>query len=94
MHRHRFDPISFFFGVIFVAPAAWVLLVDDLDLLDARWVWPLVLILGGLALLASMFGSRRQRPLEVEDLATSRADAQDDLLERAAAELPDEPHLS
>lgn len=94
MQRHPFDPISFFFGVVLVAISAWVLFADDLDILDARWLWPLLLILGGLALLASMFGSRQRRPLEADPGGPTGHEVPDDLLQQAAAELPDEPHLS
>ncbi len=56
MHRHRFDPISFVFGllflalsVLFVVPAEpWHIYFDRLTL---GWLWPLLVIAAGLALL-------------------------------------------
>ena len=32
MQRHRFDAISFFFGLLFSAIATYVLVVDDVEL--------------------------------------------------------------
>lgn len=55
MKRHGFDSVSFLFGLIFTALAVWVLFSDDIDIFDARWVWPTLLIVGGAALLVSMF---------------------------------------
>ena len=89
MQRHKFDPISFFFGSVFVAVAVWILFVDDLSSLSARWVWPVLLILGGLAILASMFTQRRPAAPSDESAALATSD---DLAE-AAAELPDEPYF-
>lgn len=56
MTRHRTDPLSLLFGLVFVgvAVAAWN---DALRLdtsLDLRWVWPALLIGGGLTLLAGL----------------------------------------
>ncbi len=54
MERHPFDPISFFFGAVFVVVAAWVGLADSpLWQFEARWLWPGALI--GLGVL--LFGS-------------------------------------
>ena len=92
MRIHSFDPISFFFGLVFTAMAAWVLFVDDIAIFDARWAWPVVLIVGGVALLASMItGRNASTPASEADVS-----AGDDsgLLAEARAELPDEPHLS
>lgn len=54
MERHRFDPVSFVFGVLF---AAFGLLgLTDLFVLraiDLRWIGPLLLVLVGLVLLLS-----------------------------------------
>ncbi len=88
MKQHRFDPISFFFGLVFTAAALTVLFVDDLDVLDARWVWPVVLIVGGVAMLASMFTQRTPKP----DSSLGAPDEPDELLDEAAAELPEPPY--
>lgn len=54
MRRHQFDPISFVFGVMFTV-VALALLSGRVDLgdLHLRWLWPVPLIVVGLALLAS-----------------------------------------
>lgn len=56
MSRHRTDLLSLVSGLVFIgaAIAAWngVLRLDGL--LDLRWVWPVLLIAGGLALLAGV----------------------------------------
>ena len=95
MQRHRFDPISFVFGLGFTAAAAWALLSDgDLDLIDGRWVWPSLLIFGGLLLLGSMItrGQRTPTPEVGFMAATDASDTEEaDRLEAAKAELPDDP---
>jgi hypothetical protein len=87
MQRHRFDAISFFFGLLFSAIATYVLVVDDLDVFDAQWVWPVILIMGGVAVLASMLG--RTRTTAPPDPFTGTADPE--VLAAATAELPEEP---
>lgn len=67
MKRHRFDPISFVFGAMFLALAAAVALPDDpwaylFDGLALGWVWPVVIIAVGVALLT---GSMRREPASV-----------------------------
>ena len=71
MQTHRFDAISFFFGLVFVAMASWALLVDGGFDIDSRWVWPVVLVAGGLALLVSSF--RRPAPGELPDASALSA---------------------
>lgn len=96
MQRHRFDALSFFFGGVFVALAASVLFVDELDAISGRWVWPIVLILGGLVILVSLVtGHRRTGGDEEPSLDAGSNSAGDDaaLLAAAAAELPEEPHI-
>lgn len=55
MTRHRTDPLSLFFGVVFVAIAgvAWT---GGLSLhsLDLGWLWPSLLIAAAVALLAGL----------------------------------------
>jgi hypothetical protein len=58
MRPHRFDPLSFVAGTVFVLYAA-VLLVGHVRLHDLRpsvlWIWP-VLAFGGLL---TLYGARR-----------------------------------
>ena len=58
MRPHRFDPLSFVAGTVFVIYAA-VLLVGHVRLHDLRpsvlWIWP-VLAFGGLL---TLYGARR-----------------------------------
>lgn len=59
MYKHRFDPISFVFGLGFVALALlFTLPADPWDIyfggVTLGWVWPLVIIGAGVALLAPM----------------------------------------
>lgn len=59
MQRHRFDPLSFIFGLLFVAIAGVALI--DADLLafgDLAWVAPALLVVAGGALLLSSAGRR------------------------------------
>ncbi len=86
MERHRFDPVSFVFGAVFVALAAAVALPGDpwefvFDGFTLGWVWPVLLIAVGAALLVP--GLRRER--RQEETAVPEG-------ERAAhAELPEPP---
>lgn len=94
MQRHRFDPISFVFGLGFTAAASWALLSDgNLDLLDGRWVWPVLLLLGGALLLSSVVKkggpAPSPDPFVTSDDAAGESDAA--LVEAAKAELPEDP---
>ena len=54
MERHRFDPLSFVFGVLFVAVAVLGLVgTRVLDLRDLAWMAPALLVIAGGALLLS-----------------------------------------
>jgi hypothetical protein len=88
MKRHPFDAVSFFFGVLFVALAAWALLIDELDALDGRWLWPGLLVLAGIALIAPLFTHRTRD----DGLVAVMIPVGDhDPLEAAKAELPEDP---
>ena len=58
MRPHRFDPLSFVAGGVFLLYAA-VLLLGDIRIHDLRpsvlWIWP-VLVFGGLL---TLYGARR-----------------------------------
>ena len=54
MRRHRFDPLSFIFGVLFLAVAAVALIgTEVLALRDLTWIAPSLLVIAGAALLLS-----------------------------------------
>ena len=74
MHRHPMDLMSFVPGLVFVGIAV-VTLADGLtlDLLTAEWVWPVVLILLGVGVLASA-GRRRGGAAEPVDAADHDAE--------------------
>lgn len=58
MERHRFDPISFVFGLLLGAIGlAFLLGRIDVGTVDLTWVWPLPLIVVGLLML---LGARRR----------------------------------
>lgn len=52
MKRHDLDIISLVFGIIFVGSAVTGMFVDDDTILEARWVWPALLVLAGAVILA------------------------------------------
>lgn len=53
MKRHAFDPLSFVFGVIFVAMAAAAAVNDQVDWNLGPWVLPAAILMLGIGLLAS-----------------------------------------
>jgi hypothetical protein len=54
MQRHRFDALSFGFGIVIAAIGFW-LITGHVDVTDLRltWVWPLPLIVLGVLMLVS-----------------------------------------
>ena len=53
MKRHRFDVISMFFGLLFIGLAGtWAFGDEDITLLELKWVWPVLLVVAGLAIVA------------------------------------------
>ena len=57
MQRHRFDLISFLFGLFFGGIGLWVIAIEegfDPDL--GAWLWPALLIAGGTVVLTSALG--------------------------------------
>ena len=58
MKLHTFDPVSAFFGILIGGSALVVTLADERVVdLSSRWLWPAVLIVAGLMLLASSLRS-------------------------------------
>ncbi|MEX0757182.1 MAG: hypothetical protein WD532_02580 [Acidimicrobiia bacterium] len=69
MHTHRFDPISFIFGLAFLALALMFTLPrDPWDLLFAGvnlgWLWPVVITAAGVALLVPIVRTDRESDTE------------------------------
>lgn len=63
MTRHRFDPLSFLFGVLFVALGVLGLTGPwTLAELDLAWVGPGLLVLAGVVVLLTARSSRDERP--------------------------------
>jgi len=53
MQSHRFNPVSFLFGILLLGAAATYTLTNRLDLaIDGRWVWPVLLVVAGVAVVA------------------------------------------
>ncbi len=91
MERHEFDGVSFFFGLIFMTLASWVLVTDGrLDFVDARWIWPVLLVVGGIALLIPAF-RRTAGDAQPLDAVAGAQLADDPAVEAAKAELPPDP---
>ena len=60
MERHRFDPLSAFFGIIFTGSALVVLLTDEIVFSSGtHWVWPVILLVAGFSLIVSGVGRSR-----------------------------------
>lgn len=79
MRTHRFDPLSFVFGAVFVALA--VLALTDavvLGVQDLRWIGPGVLVVIGLVLLATA-GRGDKREAVVATAAAGVTDAAPDV---------------
>lgn len=52
MERHDLDPLSLIFGIAFVGLASTGLFESvDFSPIQARWVWPAILIIAGVAVL-------------------------------------------
>lgn len=64
MERHRFDALSFAFGVIYALIGATFLIpATPFDLVDAvtgslRWIWPLAILVIGGAILVPLLRTR------------------------------------
>jgi cytochrome c-type biogenesis protein CcmH/NrfF len=87
MQRHRFDPLSFAFGIVIAAIGFW-LLAGNVDVTDLRltWVWPVPLIVLGLLMLVSA-RRREDRPEE----SPAEADASDRAHTQSVEDVESEP---
>lgn len=67
MERHRFDALSFSFGVVYVLLGLIFLLpITPFDLVDTitlslRWVWPAAILVIGAAILIPLVRPRSDR---------------------------------
>jgi uncharacterized membrane protein len=71
--RHDIDPISLVFGLMFAA-AGVLFMSANLDFSDVRgeWVWPIPLVLVGIALLVSALARRDDEHVIEEESETQR----------------------
>jgi hypothetical protein len=62
--RHEIDPISLVFGLMFTASGA-LFMSANFDFSDVRgeWVWPIPLVLVGIALLVSALARKDDEPV-------------------------------
>ena len=66
MERHRFDIVSFVFEIIFLGLGLTVMFIDeDITFLQARWIWPALLVVAGLAIVG--FTLRKDTPEEAQE---------------------------
>ena len=72
MKRHDIDPISLVFGLMFATTGA-LFMSANLDFSDVsgEWIWPIPLVLVGIALLVSALARRDDGPAIVEPEAES-----------------------
>lgn len=68
MKAHRFDPLSFVFGVVFVLMAVAASLRDQIDWDLGIWLFPASILVLGIGLLASAIRRAGERPDEDEEL--------------------------
>ena len=60
MQRHDFDLISFLFGLLFAGLAtAWLVTGEAIDADLTKWLWPLILVVGGAVVLSSTLSRAR-----------------------------------
>jgi hypothetical protein len=68
MHPHPFDPLAFLSGIVFMTVALPTLASPlDLPLPPAELWWPLLLVVAGLAVLASARPRRAAKPSGAEE---------------------------
>jgi hypothetical protein len=68
MKRHDFDPVSFVFGLLFVAVGLPLMFSESgLAAFEGRWVFPAFLIIaGGIVLANARKREERQQPEQIE----------------------------
>lgn len=77
MQRHDFDPVAFVFGVLFTG-SGLLFMIGRFDLFNhARWLWPGLLVLLGIAVLVGARGSSRSRGRAVSGPAAPAGSAAD-----------------
>ena len=57
MKQHRFDPLSFVFGIVFLAMAGAAVWSDELNWDIGAWLLPAAVLVLGIGLLASALRS-------------------------------------
>ena len=69
MKRHRFDPLSFIFGMLFLLGGVPLLISESgFDFFNADWMFPAFLVAAGVVVLATAQFTRRDQDDEaVED---------------------------
>ncbi len=95
MKPHRFDPISFTFGAVFSAIALvflvsaqpWDLLFDGIEL---RWVFPLLVLVGGAMLLMSVL---KQDSTVAVNTSRDRTEPSEEEIAAAEEELSEPPSV-
>ena len=84
MKRHDIDLLSLFFGLAFLGLASTGLFRSiDFGLFRSQWVWPVLLIVAGAAVLASTVRSDRS-----EDAAIDPGGSADELLDSGPIDNP------
>lgn len=74
MERHRFDPLSFAFGLIYTVLGVLFLIaftpgdLVDIVTMSLRWVWPATIIVIGAAILIPLMRPRSEQSADEEDL--------------------------
>lgn len=66
MKRHAVDIVSLVFGIIFLGLGVTAIYADeDITFLEARWVWPTLLVVAGIAIVG--FTLRRSPKADGEE---------------------------
>jgi hypothetical protein len=75
MERHDLDPVSLIFGILFLGLASTALFDNiDLTFFEARWVWPMLLIVAGVLVLVSSINRTRAESATMETGSSSLLD--------------------
>lgn len=71
MTSHRFDPLSFVFGIVFVSMALAAANRDRIDWDLGVWIFPVAVLMLGIGLLASAIRGTTQQPTDEDDPAST-----------------------